>query len=505
MRAAYFIIFLLLINPVLPVFSSTETPVDSVALGLSEFIHRVKDHNETLKARRLDWETGRERVKKAASIFEPEWVLSFKHEDVEKKSTKKEQQYLWRNEIDEGTDTYSTGINGLLYPGTKYRLEYSMDDISDTYNRDDGDEYQNFLGVSLLQPLLKGAGIKTTTAQIRIAETEASIDFQTYRRQLTQLIYEAATVYWNLKLAQDKYKVRLESVANAEKLLKDNQEKTAAGKVAQTEVIEAMAGLIYRQSLETAARQSLVESMNQIRTFLAGVVNSDPHSFRAVDDIDVAPLEISFEESVKKAFRLRFDYLAAQKRIEREQIRIAFAKNQRWPQLDLSASYGLNGLGNQANDSLEKAWDRDYISWDVGLSLTVPLGGGRQSRSELAMARYQKQQALLEFKSVEKSVINAIDSARHLVESERIQVSNYDHVVALNRELLDIEMARFSSGKSNSRLLLEKEEELNRALEAEKESRVRYKKAVMQLDMAQGSLLETFGVDIGAVEGTEGV
>ena len=41
------------------------------------------------------------------------------------------------------------------------------------------------------------------------------------------------------------------------------------------------------------------------------------------------------------------------KKVRQEELRVAYAKNQRLPQLDLKASYGLNGLGSTPGES----WD----------------------------------------------------------------------------------------------------------------------------------------------------
>jgi hypothetical protein len=57
-------------------------------------------------------------------------------------------------------------------------------------------------------------------------------------------------------------------------------------------------------------------------------------------------------------------------------------------------------------------------------------------------------------------------------------------------------MARYQAGKSTSRVLLAREEELNKAKETEIESLVRYKKSLFQLELAEGSLLVNYGVEL---------
>jgi len=68
--------------------------------------------------------------------------------------------------------------------------------------------------------------------------------------------------------------------------------------------------------------------------------------------------------------------------------------------------------------------------------------------------------------------------------------------VEMNRKLLEAENVKFKAGKSSSRLLLEREEELNKAKEAEIDSLVRYRKSLLQLEMAEGSVLVNQEIEI---------
>jgi outer membrane protein TolC len=140
--------------------------------------------------------------------------------------------------------------------------------------------------------------------------------------------------------------------------------------------------------------------------------------------------------------------------------------------------------------------DGHFPSWSVGVELRIPIGGGKKSRSELAIAKNRKQQALLEAKGVEVAVVNTIDTAIRNIHSTLEQVMYYGSVARLNERLLEAEIARLKEGKSNSRLVLEKEGNLNKAKEAEIESLVNYKKALLGLEVAEGSLLLNNGMEV---------
>ena len=76
------------------------------------------------------------------------------------------------------------------------------------------------------------------------------------------------------------------------------------------------------------------------------------------------------------------------------------------------------------------------------------------------------------------------------------QARKYAHVVRLNEQLLAVEMERMAAGRSNSRMVLDRDEELNRAREAYLESLVKLEKAAIALEAVKGTLLNTYGIDI---------
>jgi outer membrane protein TolC len=201
-----------------------------------------------------------------------------------------------------------------------------------------------------------------------------------------------------------------------------------------------------------------------------------------------------------KAFKLKAEYLSVHQKIKREEIKLVYAKNQRWPQLDMKASYGLNGLATDPGGSWDEVQSGDYDTWSVGLELRIPLGGDRKSRSELGATRQLKRQALLELKAVEVALANTVDTAIRSVQNSLDQLKHYSDVVDFNKRLLDAEIARFKAGKSNSRLLLEKEGDLHRAEEARLDSLAKYQNANTELALAEGSLLLKYGIEIMKVD-----
>jgi outer membrane protein TolC len=314
--------------------------------------------------------------------------------------------------------------------------------------------------------------------------------------KMMEIVYSALAACWDYYGAKERFKIRQESVDIAQKLLQMNKERVRLGKMAKSELMEAEAGLAKRKSWASSAGQNLVSAMNTIKSFISvsdGDVEVDLDLSDAVDGSEPEP---NFDASMSNALELRPEYLSAKQKIQKEKLLISYAENQRWPQLDLSGSYGLNGLGGSAGDAWDDSIESDHPSWKIGLSLTIPLGGGTKSRSELTAAEYRKRQALLELKSIEVQVANIIDTAVRNVYATQEQMEHYRTAREIEERLLKIEVEKFRGGKSTSRYVLEKEDDLHYAKEAELESVVNNRKAIISLALAEGSVLARHQVDV---------
>lgn len=473
----------------------------NLRLGLQDFIRLVQEKNERIKSRQLEWEVSREAIRREKSVFEMELVTSYRYEMNRRRNTAQETLSRQFMEIYKETNNhFSVGVEGLITTGGRVRLAYSMKDLSNSVNTEVfnfSHEFPTFIGFSYTQPLLKNRGRKVNTANIRAAEADSDIAFQEYRQQTMLIVANAAAAYWTLLSTQEKYKARLESIRIAEMILKDNRGRAREGKIAESEVLEAEAGLALRWSLAIAARQALNSAKNNASVFISFSADGKESNIVSTDRLEITGIELEFSKSIQKTLKLRPEYLTSLIKINKEDIRLAFAKNQRYPQLDLNLSYGLNGLNNNSGASFVEAFvDRKFESWTVGLELRIPLGGGQRSKSELMAARQRKKQALLELKAVEVAVTNAVDTAINYVTSAGEQARFYTKVVDLNNRLLEVELARLDAGRSNSRLVLEKEENLNKAIDARLESMIEYKRALLELGIAEGSLLLSHGIEL---------
>ncbi len=466
-----------------------------IPLTMERFLSSVAETNYGLAARRLDVEISRIQAQGERGVLEPSLVGTAGIRKTERQNTIEESISQNASQFIEDADNFSGGVEGTLPWGTQYWVGTSLDKrrnnlttaaIPTPFTA----EYITFSGVRIIQPLLKGAGMRSVMARARVANIEVRIKHEELRKQTMELVSQAELAYWNLTLFQHLRDLREDSVRIAEKVLEDNRERVKAGKMAETEILEAEVGLALRQSQLAEARQSVVAAGNLVRAFMSEAPDwEDTVHMEATDFPQIRVLEVDFASSMAEAVRLHPDYVAWNQIIDQEDVRVAYMESQRWPQVDLVASYGLNGLGDSMSSSYSMIGRTQYEAWAVGIEVRIPLGGGIRERADLMTAKKRKLQALLELKTAQVDIGNALSTALNRVKSTQEQARYYQRMVGFNERLLESEINMLDAGKSDSRRVLQVEQELVDAKISYHQSLVAHNWAWLDWEVAEGSLL----------------
>ena len=476
-------------------------------LTLAEYLQLVLDRNEALQGKLLELKISRKRYAAEKGAFEPDLVGSVDRESNFRQNTVQQQAALglfatsptfW-----EQNNNYSGGIEDLVPTGAKLRLGYSLEDLHNSIqpNSSSNDvakshEWVTFFGLTATQPLLKNAGFTATLASLRLAALDSEVAFQQYRRQLMLAVSTAEAAYWNLYMAQEQVRFFEESVAVAESILKDSQAKLDAGQGSQLEVMQSRSGLAFRQSKLADAREKQNEAISQVLGLYAALpVNGQEHVF-AIDKPQLLDKKLSFYSGWRDAYELNPDYLAQRKKLLQAGVRIGYAHNQALPEVNLKGSYGLNGYGLNNDASWEQIEDRQFPSWSIGVELRIPLAGNIRARNELAAARLGEEAALVGLHDLETQIANAIHNAVQKVESRRDSVPRYQEVVNFATNVLQSQMDRLQVGKVESSKVLEADVDLFEAKNSLLETLVQYRRAMLELELAEGTLLKNRKIEV---------
>jgi outer membrane protein TolC len=474
-------------------------------LTLNELIQRVLERNEGMQGRILEFAIARKKYDAEKGIFEPDLATTYDHVENRRRTSLSESRSLGIGVFDEKNNIYNAGLEGLIPTGARIKLGYSLRDNNNNINPNIfaggplpylTNEWVSFAGVSATQPLLKNFGFGPSLASIRLAALASDIAFQEYRRQLMVLISTAEATYWNLYMAQEQMLFFKESVALAESIRNDNQTRLKAGRGAELEVMEAEAGLALRKSKQSDARQKFFEAASKLVSLYADTVPNSNQLVVAIDAPIVNEVPLSYFDSFTAATELNPDYIGQLKKIASERIRVAYAKNQRLPSLDLKASFGLNGLGHDASEAHHDMETREFPSWSVGVELHVPIAGGIKTRNELDAAKLRQKQALVGLKEIETQIGSALEIAMRKVRAAQESVRSYQTVVDYSQNLLQSQKARLDVGKVESRKVLEVDAELFEARNSLLDAEVQFRRALLELELIEGTLLKSRNIDL---------
>ena len=233
---------------------------------------------------------------------------------------------------------------------------------------------------------------------------------------------------------------------------------------------------------------------------------------------ELNPVQTVFNrsDSWDMALNNRPDILKSTISLERADIRLKYNKNQLYPQLDLTGSYGLSGSDSAVtrfddnknpyiarratfDNAFRDIRRGDYPNYSVGLQLNIPIPN-RAARANYKTAQAQKEMALLQHKSLEQRIMIDIDSLIRSAESsyERIEATRLARVsgelaVQNERTLRD-------EGASTDFVVLRAERDLTSRRYSEIRAKADYLIALVRLAEAEGSILEKHGINIEFVE-----
>ncbi|MFZ4860370.1 MAG: TolC family protein [Desulfuromonadaceae bacterium] len=398
------------------------------------------------------------------------------------------------------TDSFEMGLGGLLPLGTLWDVKFNQNirrsstiDQYTSYER----EYDNGLKLTLTQPLLKGFGTKATKAKITLAEVQSEIDAYKFEQKVMELVGVAVQVYWKLYGAQQILQSWEESNRVAEEAVKDLELRAVAGKIPRTEYLEGVSAVNIRKAELYNARSKVDEAQNQLLTLLnISAAEIKKIQFRITDDpFGTREILQDAESYITSSLDKWPEYRVARKKLEKEKTQIKYLENQALPQLDLLGTFGSTGLDRKYYKSFNYATDGGFLNWSAGLNFSVPLENA-QANSTLKIARMRTKQAEMELNSFVKSYSNSIRSKLSEVSNNQSQLHDFETGLRIKTELLEIERQKLKAGRSNLKVLLDKQDEYISYQRRVLSGVVNCKLAEASLDSATGRILDKYGVDI---------
>ncbi|MCK5426051.1 MAG: TolC family protein [Thermodesulfovibrionia bacterium] len=434
------------------------------------------------------------RINREKGSFDPVISGSFIREDsTTPLGTRSSVAAGGRTDVESETYILSTGISGKSMIGTEYSIEFEDIWTKNTFNTFQA-EYDAFVGIRIRQPLLKDLGYDINHVQIYIAQKNRDISVNELKKRIIDTVAEFKNAYWDLVLSLEDLKVKHESLKLAESLLDLNRKRLRAEVISPLEVTQAEAGMAARKEDVLIAEKLVKERGNALKRLISRDIYAlKDTKILPTDTPTITPVMPDLEESYRTGLENRPDYQKTKTELKKNDITIQYAKNQRFPRIDLEASYGFNGLGTSFGDSLDDI--EGNPEWTLGIAVSFPLGN-RTARGDLKIAQLEAEQSLLNLKKLEQEILIEIDNAIRDLETnkQRIEVTKISKRLA--EESLQAEERKFKEGLSTSHNVLEFQEDLVEAKSREISAIIDYNKSLVELSHIKGTLLEEEGIKL---------
>ena len=352
--------------------------------------------------------------------------------------------------------------------------------------KNSGDLSSNGLGLTVTQPLLRGAGQDVTTAPLRLAKLTEQVNQLNLKTSVSQTLYEIIAAYRTLMKSQNQMALATDALERTVSLLKVNKLLITAGRVAEFDVVQIEAD-IATQELAVEEAKNQLEASRLMMLKLLALDLATP--VRASDALQVTRLDIDQATALKVAQAKQPQYLATMLQSEQTAINLLLAQDRaRW---DLSLVAGVTQQRDQHSiNGANRAWD-SY----TGLKLEIPIGdlGIRQGKvNAQTMVEQQKllqEEARIDLKRQITDAVRGLNTLwRQLEISQRI--------IELSRRKLSIENDKLNAGRSSNFQIISFEADLRAAEDANLSAKISYLDARAQMDVLLGVMLESWEISL---------
>ena len=481
-------------------------PGARVELTLDNAVERALDRNLDLAVERLTPQTYDFSLAALDATFHPNLVSTF---------GLRSQTSFTRSQTAGGdilsTDTL-TGNNGvqqnLKWGGGSYAVGFNnnrqeQSDLFATRNP----VLNTSLTAAISQPLLRNFRTDAVRTQLKITKINQEMSETSLRATVVRTVANVRNAYWDLVFAIQAEEVAQNSLQLATKLVEDNRARVEVGTLAPLDVTQAEAEQATRRQAVAQARATHGTAELALKRLIVNGTE-DPYWTANIEPVDrptYTTETVDVAGAVRRALTSRTDLEQSKKQIQSNDVSIRSLSDAQLPALDLTASYGLAGIGGTQfvrppgaalgaapsqvipsgfSDALSVLSNGRAPTWNFLVNFSYPLGTS-PAEAATARARLQQRQTIAQARQLELQVATEVTNAALLVDAnrERLQAATVAKELADLR--LSAEQSRFEVGLSTNFFVVQAQRDLRDSQNAELRALLDYRRAQVEFERVQ--------------------
>ena len=360
------------------------------------------------------------------------------------------------------------------------------------------------LDASFSQPLLRNFKIDAFRQQLLLSRNTEAIADVDLRQRVTQLSRGVRNAYYSLVGAISGLDVARQSLELAQSQLKNNQRKVEVGVMAPIDILEAEAEVARVEETVILAETQIRSAEDALRALVLNPARPDFWSTQVepTEQLTVAPRNIDVDAAVANALASRTDLLSLKKRVESTDINVSYLKNQKLPEVNVVANYGVVGIaGTQIDwdysnftersrsqrsfaDALRDVFGNDFRAWSLQFVVRYPIGTSAADAA-LAATRLQRQQQVTTIRELEMQVTNQVRDAGRQITASLQRVASTKKARELAERRLHAEQKRLDAGLSDTFRVFQVQRDLAVAKRSEVQAVIDYNRALVNFEAVQ--------------------
>ncbi len=486
-------------SPIFPlpepaVVAAPPTATATMALSVEEAILLALSNNHDLRVQQLAPIIAGTFEQIERGVFDPELFAegTFNYEQATQTARATGEQF----DV-EGTATDArVGIRQRFSTGTDVEatVEHRLDDSNRT-----PEQQIARVGITITQALLRGLGPAVNLVGIEQAALEAEASLFQLRAFAEALLADCETAYWQYVLAQEEIRIFENALSVAQQERSQIQARIEVGELPELEIAAARVEEARRQQALIDARRRLEAA----RLRLNRLVNPDPSgrldtALTTTSDPRVDPAPISDREArTQLAEKFRPDLAEARLRLRQNRLEIVATRNGLLPRLDAFVTLRKTGFADAFPTAFDRLGAENTYDIVAGLSLSQPLLNRAASASNRA-AQTSRRQAEGAVRNLEQQARLEVRLALNELDRAQAQIRASTETRRLQERAVFAVKERFQVGAGTALLVAQAQRDLLENQIAEVRAVVDYRRALIELYRAEGTLLARRGISVAA-------
>mgnify|MGYP001042486667 CR=1 FL=1 len=474
-----------------------------VPMSLEEAVTRALEMNLDLQAARLDPRIQRYSMVVAQAAFDPTISSTLGYNDSRSQST---------SQLDGGAqttttrETYNASLSKTM-PWYGGRLSASFNNSKSETNNvfaTVNPNYRSSFQLGYTQPLLAGLKTDNQRTALQTQEIQGEITDLQLLTRVANISDQVRRAYWALRAAIEQIEIQRQNLAQANELLEQNRIRVQLGSLSELQVVQAEAQVV---SAEQALLNAEIQWRNQelvFKSLLAGGAD-DPLFRQTINPTDlpvIEPRNVDLDQAIEFALEERTDLRQQRQQRQISDLNLAVTRNNTLPDLSLNASYSVQGVGGNRYersgiggdaelveeggylDGLQSIWDRDTPTWNLSLNFSYPVGNNA-AKASVERARLQIQQADLDLRAQELSVVTQVTDAGLAVRDTYLQLQAAQRSREVAERSADFEITRFNVGAATNYEVMQARDALTSARLSELRAIINYVNAIAEFERVQ--------------------